>query len=59
MGAQEAILLLKALNDAYKFGSEVVSLIKRLENGDTVTEEEIKAAMNNRERAINRALETD
>ena len=56
---QEAILLLKALKDAYKFGSEVASLIDRLEKGDSVTEEEIKAAVNNRERAVNRALETD
>ena len=45
--------------DAYKFGSQVASLIDRLEKGDKVTEEEIKAAVNNRERAINRALETD
>ena len=56
---QEAVILLKTLMDAYKFGSDVESLIDRLEKGDSVAEEEIKAAVNNRERAINRALKTD
>lgn len=55
----DAVILLKTLMDAYKFGSEVASLIDRIEKGDSVTEEEIKAAVNNRENAINRALETD
>ena len=55
----EAMALLKAISAAVQLGAEVNSLIKRLDNGDKVTEEEIKAATNELMRAINRVEDLD